>query len=141
MSGSVFASWFAGAVPADLGVKDGRLRPCPDKPNCVCSQASDAHHVQPLAFEGSADSALSRLKAIVAAMPRMRIVHEAPHYLRAESESRLFGFVDDLELLVAPDAHVVHVRSASRLGRSDFGVNRKRVEAIRASFARLDALK
>jgi uncharacterized protein (DUF1499 family) len=126
---------FAGTAPADLGVNAGRLKPCPAKPNCVSSQAQDeSHRVAPLAFQGSARSALERLKSILKAMPRTRIVLETRDYLRVEAASRVFGFVDDLELFVDAGADRVHVRSASRRGYSDFGVNRQRVEAIRSAF-------
>jgi uncharacterized protein (DUF1499 family) len=127
----------AGSPPADLGAQAGRLKPCPDRPNCVSSQASaEAQRVDALVFEGEADAALERIAALLRAMPRVRIVARAPGYLRAECVSRWWGFVDDLEFLVDSSQSRVHVRSASRLGYSDLGVNRRRVEAIRAAFER-----
>jgi uncharacterized protein (DUF1499 family) len=88
----------------------------------------------PLAYRGSPQAAWLRLEKIVAALPRTRITHKTEHYLRAEATSRLLGFVDDVEFLLYPTANVIHVRSASRLGYSDFGVNRQRIEQIRAAF-------
>jgi len=113
------------------------LAPCPRSPNCVSSQAADAaHQVMPLAFSGAPDAALRRLRAVIEAMPRAKVVSASERGLRAEFRSRLFGFVDDVDVLVDAEAKAIHIRSASRLGYSDFGVNRKRVEAIRAAFAR-----
>jgi len=122
--------------PDGLGVKDGRFAPCPDMPNCVSSQAADpAHQMDPIPFTGDADAALGRLKAILAARPRTTVVEESGDYLRAESVSLLFRFVDDVEFCVDRDAKVIHFRSASRVGRSDLGVNRRPIEEVRAAFA------
>ncbi|MPZ44434.1 MAG: DUF1499 domain-containing protein [Betaproteobacteria bacterium] len=127
---------FSATPPADLGVRDGRLKPCPETPNCVSSQTQGKHYVAPLAFADAPDAALARLKSILSGLERVRIVAESAGYLRAEVSSRVFGFVDDLEFHVDAAARVVHVRSAARLGYSDFGVNRKRMERIRAQFTR-----
>ena len=121
--------------PENLGVRDGRLAECPRSPNCVCSQATDAGHaVEAIAFEGPADKAFARLKAVVAGLPRTRIVTSADSYLYAECTSGLFRFVDDLEFVVDRKAQVIHCRSASRVGYSDFGVNRRRIEQVRQAF-------
>jgi uncharacterized protein (DUF1499 family) len=121
--------------PDNLGVHEGRLAPCPNTPNCVSSQAEDdAHRMGPIPFDGEADEALARLKAVVAAQPRTTIVSADGDYLHAECTSLLFRFVDDVEFLVDRDAKVIHFRSASRAGRSDLGVNRKRMEEIRKAF-------
>ena len=120
--------------PDNLGVRDGKLAPCPSSPNCVCTQAADAQHrIEPIAFSGSPDEAKARLKAILAELPRVRIVSETDHYLHTEFTSRLFRFVDDVEFLIEPGG-VIHFRSASRAGRSDLGVNRARMEAILRAF-------
>jgi len=114
--------------PDNLGVKDGRLAPPKRSPNCVSSQADPQdreHFVQPIAFGGSMD----QLKKILLEMQGASLVEEKPGYLYAEFRSRVLGFVDDVELL--KQGGVVHVRSASRLGRRDFGVNRQRIEALR----------
>ena len=120
---------------ANLGARDGLLAVCPGSPNCVSSRAADSgHQVAPLAFTGPAEAAFERLKAAVAALPRTRIITAADGYLHAECRSALFRFVDDLEFLVDREAQVIHCRSASRTGYSDFGVNRRRVETVRRSF-------
>ncbi len=122
--------------PPTLGATGGRLLPCPDSPNCVCSQDPEAEHqIAPLAFTGPGSAALARLKAVVLAQPRVKITGEHDGYLRAEFTSRIFRFVDDVEFLLDEPAKVIHVRSASRVGKSDLGVNRKRVEHLREAFA------
>ena len=121
--------------PTNLGVVDGRLAPCPNSPNCVSSQASDAEHrIDPIAFSNSTAAALAHIKAIVTSMPRTSIVSETANYLHVEFRSALFRFVDDVEFLIDADAGQIHFRSASRAGHSDLGVNRQRMEAIRAAF-------
>src|SRR6185369_17745465 len=102
-----------------------RLDPCPSTPNCCCSQDPDSgHFVEPFRFSGDVATARADLVRAVASLPRTRIVLDEPLRLRAECRSLLFRFVDDLELLIVPDG-VIHVRSASRVGHSDFGVNRR----------------
>jgi uncharacterized protein (DUF1499 family) len=125
---------FSGTPPANLGIRDGRLAPCPDTPNCVNSQAQGSDYIAPLAFADAPDAALARLRAILNRLPRVRIVTESEGYVRAEAVSRVFKFVDDVEFYVDAPARLVHVRSAARLGYSDFGVNRTRIESIRAQF-------
>ena len=121
--------------PSRLGLVDGKLNGCPASPNCVSTEASDKEHqVASLPFSGSAETALKKLIAIVTAMPRTRLVTQKDHYLHFECRSRLFQFVDDLEFYVDPDRHIIQVRSASRVGYSDLGVNRKRVEKLRQVF-------
>jgi uncharacterized protein (DUF1499 family) len=122
----------AGSTPPNLGVEAGRLAPCPESPNCVASDATDPEHaVAPLTFSGDPQVAWAAARAAVAALPRTTIADESPDYLHAECRSALFGFVDDLELLRRPDAGRIDVRSASRVGYSDLGVNRQRVERLR----------
>jgi uncharacterized protein (DUF1499 family) len=114
-----------------------RFSPCPATPNCVSSTATDEkHRVEPFPFSGTAAESLARVRAAALALPRSRVTAEEPGYVRLTFKSAVFGFVDDLELETDEAARVVHVRSASRVGRSDFGVNRKRVEAIRAKLGR-----
>lgn len=118
--------------PTNLGVTEGRLAPCPSSPNCVCTQAADEQHrMQPLPLTGTPDDAMERIKAAVLAMPRTRIVEEQAHYLHAEFTSRLFRYVDDVEFYIDEDRGQIHFRSASRAGRSDFGVNRARMQQLR----------
>lgn len=116
--------------PTNLGVKDGRLAPCKPSPNCVSSQADAAdreHYIAPIPFRGS----MADLRRAVESMERAMVIKAERDYLYAEFRTRLMRYVDDVELLYDQRAGIVHVRSASRLGRRDFGVNRKRVEALR----------
>jgi uncharacterized protein (DUF1499 family) len=114
-----------------------RLAPCPSSPNCVSSQATDARHrVEPITYTGNAAEAMRRLRGVIEGMPRTRIVNASDSALRAEFTSRLFRFVDDVDCIADPAAGVIQIRSASRVGYSDLGANRSRVEAIRATFAR-----
>ena len=129
------ASLLAGRRPLNLGARDGRLAPPKRTPNCVSSQADPAdteHYVAPIAFKGTLVEAMAAAKRAIESMERSQVVREDRGYVYAEYASKLLGYVDDLELLFDEKAGVFHVRSASRLGRKDFGVNRKRVEALRA---------
>lgn len=121
--------------PAQLAPPGGPLRPCPSTPNCVSTDATDAGHAMPpLPFTGTAQAAHARARAVLLAEPRTRIVTERPGYLHAEARSRFFRFVDDVEVMVDSAALVVRFRSASRLGRKDFGVNRARMERFGERF-------
>lgn len=134
------AKLFAGPPPSWLGVQDGRLAPCPQTPNCVTSQATDSTHaIDPLAYQGSASEAYQALIQVLGVAPRTRIVQQQENYIRAESQSRLLGFVDDLEFYFPADPGVIHVRSSARLGESDLGVNRRRLEQIRLALQDLGA--
>lgn len=130
-------SWW-GQRPRELGLREGRLRDCPSTPNCVCTQASDeTRRLPPLTFTEEPAAAMARLKRALAHMPRTRIVTEEPWYLHAEATTLVFRFVDDLEFLIDPQARVIHFRSASRVGYSDAGVNRARMETLRSLFEQL----
>ena len=121
---------FSGTRPDNLGVKDGRFAACKTTPNCVSSQADPAdgeHYIAPIAFSGT----MHELRRAVESMTRATVIREEGNYLYAEYKSALMGYVDDVELLLDEKARLVHARSASRLGRSDFGVNRKRIEELR----------
>lgn len=121
--------------PDGLGHRDGRLAPLPSSPNAVSSQAEDAsRRVEPLAFAGDPEAAMARLRRVVEAMPRTRVVRAEPGYLHVEFTSRIFRFVDDVEFLLDAPASVIQVRSASRVGYSDLGANRARVDAVREAF-------
>ena len=124
-----------GTRPVNLGVHNGKLAPCPASPNCVSSQGSDREHsIEPLRYTGSPGEAMDRLKKIVISMKRSRIITETGSYIHAEYTSALFRFVDDVEFFLDERAAVIQVRSSSRIGSSDLGVNRERVEDIRAAF-------
>ena len=119
---------FTGKKPNNLGVKDGKLSACPGTPNCVSSQSNDAQsQIEPLPMVS-----MDEIKKVLQGMERATIVEETDKYLYAEFKSKLMGYVDDVEFYLDSDANVVQVRSASRLGKSDLGVNRKRVEEIRS---------
>ncbi|QZZ20593.1 DUF1499 domain-containing protein [Leptothermofonsia sichuanensis E412] len=123
---------FSGQRPATLGVNNGRLAPCPGTPNCVCSYDQDAQHaIAPISYTSSPSEALAALKQVIQSLERTQIITESADYLYVEATSKLMGFVDDVEFYLDPSQPVIQVRSASRLGQSDLGVNRKRVELIR----------
>ncbi len=135
LAGSLFLFGCSGVPPANLGARDGQLAPCPETPNCVSSQSMDQEHsIEPLVYSTSNEQALADLKKIISQMKRARINEERDGYVRAEYTSAIWRFVDDVEFLLDENAHVIQVRSASRLGKSDFGANRKRIEAIRAAW-------
>lgn len=129
---------FPGTRPSTLGVQNGQLAACPNTPNCVSSQASATdkeHSVAPIAYVGEGKVAIAKLKAIIESSERTKIIQADDNYLYAEFASKLMGFVDDVEFYADDSANVIHVRSASRLGQSDLGVNRQRVEEIRSKLA------
>jgi uncharacterized protein (DUF1499 family) len=122
----------AGTRPGNLGVRDSRLAPCPPSPNCMSSDDSDAaHRVAPFQLVFPPEQAWPAVHAAVAGSPRTKIIAQTDNYLHAECSSAVFGFVDDLELHLRPEQNLIAVRSAARLGRSDLGVNRRRVENLR----------
>ncbi len=132
---SVFIASCSGVQPSNLGVRDGRLAPCPSSPNCVSSQSTDREHaVEPLSYTTSTAQAMADVKKIILGMKRTKIVSESGDYIHAQFTSAIWRFVDDVEFYFDDAAKVVHVRSASRLGKSDFGVNRKRVDEIRMAW-------
>ena len=121
-----------GKRPDNIGVSDNHLTACPDKPNCVSSDATDEEHqIAPFQLKGDAASKWPQVVESVRAGTRVNIVTSTDTYLHAEYTSLIFRFVDDLELLLNLSTGVVSIRSSSRLGTSDLGANRKRVEALR----------
>ena len=121
--------------PTNLGVVDGRLAACPNSPNCVSTQATDNQHkIEAIAFGGGPEDAMTQLKAAIATISGMKIVTETENYIHAEATSLIFRFTDDVEFLIDGQAKVIHFRSASRVGRSDLGANRARMELIRKAF-------
>ncbi len=134
LSGLLLMSVFscAGRPPESLGIHQGRLAPCPDKPNCVSSDATTAtQRVDPFHLARPPDLAWAAVIQTVLSLPRTKVVSQTGTYMHAECRSAVFGFVDDLELQLHPDHNLIAVRSAARLGHSDFGVNRKRIESLR----------
>ena len=132
-----------GTPPGDLGVKEGRLKPPSYTENSVSSQAAlHPEHPQrqyaeiaPFDAMGDGPAAIARIKAIVETMPGAQVIESRPDYLYAQFTTKLMHFVDDTEFWFDPAENVVQVRSASRIGRRDMGVNRARVEAVRARLA------
>ena len=133
--------WLMGRAPDDLGVRDGKLKPPSRTPNSVSSQAalwpdgeyaSTYAQIDPLPARGDSAAAMRRLRKLLAGWPGAKIAEERPDYLRVVFVTRWLRFVDDAEFWLDPANNVIQVRSASRLGRKDFGVNRARIEAIRA---------
>jgi uncharacterized protein (DUF1499 family) len=127
----------AGQEP-DLSLVDGHLRPCPASPNCVSSEeGADAEHaIAPLAVppDHPPAEALAALEAAIAREPRTAVLHRGDAFLHVTYRTALLRFVDDVTFRVDPEAGVIHVRSASRVGQGDLGVNRRRVEALRTAF-------
>lgn len=114
------------------------LKACPGSPNCVCScDTAERHAIAPLAVPAGVEEPISALAGLVQTLPRVDIVEQSERYLHATFKSRIFRFTDDVEFYY--DGSVVHVRSESRLGYSDFGVNRKRIEDIRERFEQVFA--
>lgn len=133
----IFLLGCSGTMPK-LGVNNGQLMPCPDTPNCVSSQAADQDHfIQPILFSGSAQDAQARLLQLLKALQRTNIIVVQDYYIRAEFTSKLFRFVDDVEFYFPSTKTgeiIIHLRSASRIGYSDLGANRARIEQIRDEF-------
>jgi uncharacterized protein (DUF1499 family) len=115
-----------------------RLKPCPSSPNCVSSMAPQGgHHIDPLTYTGDRQIAWDSLVAILKSFKRTHLVVQQDEYIHAEFASNLFGFVDDVEFVFSGDTPVIHVRSASRTGYYDFGVNRRRIEDLRQKLAQV----
>ena len=124
-----------GCKTPEIGLTPAGLPPCPDSPNCVTSQATTGKQaVRPFTYSTNKATAFAKIKQIVSNQSNATIMAETPNYLHAKFRSKFMGFVDDVEFWFPDDQPVIHVRSASRLGYSDFGVNRKRVQHIRALF-------
>ncbi len=126
---------FTSRKQPDLGLVDGRLPPCPASPNCVCSEyPSNDAYIKPLGYNGPRENVLTRLKQVIGDTGG-EVIAEQPDYLHAVYQTPWLRFIDDVELRLDQSQQVIHVRSASRVGRSDFGANRQRVERIRACLA------
>lgn len=134
-----------GEPPDDLGVHDGRLKPPALTPNSVSSQTmlypehpqQNYATIAPIETGSDGESTLSRIKTIVSALQGAQIIESTPDYLYAQFTTLLLKFVDDVEFWFDPGMNVIHVRSASRLGKSDLGVNRRRIEKIRSMLQQL----
>jgi uncharacterized protein (DUF1499 family) len=125
-----------GRMPDGLGDDQGMLASCPNKPNCVSSFASDEdHHIAALGIEGSPKAAWAGLWTTLEDTPRVEIVSSSDYYIHAVYTSLVMGYRDDVEFLLLPSENEIAVRSASRMGYGDMGVNRKRIEAIREALS------
>ena len=141
------AGLLAGKAPAKLGVVDGRLKPPSSNPNSVSSQASlyPDHPqkanatIEPFAFKGDGEAAIQQLAKVLTTWERTVIVTQNADYLYAQCTTALLKFTDDVEFWLDKPNNVIQTRSSSRLGQKDFGVNRARVEAIRAAFAEVNS--
>jgi uncharacterized protein (DUF1499 family) len=127
----------SGTMP-NLGINNNELAPCPKSPNCVSSQAHDEkHYIEPINFAGTQQEAHDRLLQILESEKRTKMLTVQENYIRVEFTSVLFRFVDDVEFYFPEEQAeetVIHIRSASRVGYSDLGANRKRIERIRSEF-------
>ena len=125
-------------VPDNLGLNNQLLSPCPGTPNCVSSQEKNSQHrIQPITFEGSLELAKERLHRVINSMRGTRIITQDVVYWHVEFTTQLLRFIDDVEFYFDGPQSLIHVRSASRQGYWDLGVNRRRVETIRSRFEEL----
>ncbi|MCL6750661.1 DUF1499 domain-containing protein [Nostoc sp. CCCryo 231-06] len=123
------ATW---AASSGLGVDNGHLNSCPASDNCVVSQDADPKHtIDPIAYHIDRDAARKSLLKTLTVVPRTEVIEQTDNYIHALSKSRIFKFIDDVEFYFPPNESVIHVRSAARVGESDLGVNRRRLEQIR----------
>ena len=128
----------SGSRPENLGVYQGTFTPCPNSPNCVSSFADKSDQQHAIAAIAYADNTqiMQQITALLEATDNARIVTRSEHYLYAEFVSDWMGYVDDVEFYHLPEQQLIHVRSASRLGYGDMGVNRKRIEMLRSQLVR-----
>ncbi|MBU1077799.1 MAG: DUF1499 domain-containing protein [Spirochaetes bacterium] len=125
----------SGTRPDNLGIRNGRLAPCPGTPNCVSTFEKDRRSgIEPLNYTGTRQKAKKKLLKAIYSFKHSQIITEKEGYIQAEFKTLLWGFVDDVEFYLPDNEKVIHFRSASRIGKFDFGVNRKRMEKIRELF-------
>jgi len=118
-----------------VGIVDGKFYPCPNTPNCVSTQATDAKHkISPINYSGTLSEAKEKIIKIVNSLKRTKIITNTDIYIHAEVRTATFKFVDDVEFLFDDSEKVIQFRSRARSGHSDMGVNRKRMEKIREKF-------
>jgi len=132
------------STPAAAAATEKKLPLCNNSPNCVSSQAKIAdkqHYIAPFEIKGDPEQAWAALKDAIIRQSRMVITHETHDALHAEATSLVFRFIDDINAILDADAQLIHIRSASRVGHSDFGVNRKRIEALRAQLQKAGVIE
>lgn len=131
LAGALTLTGCAGKPPTHLG----QFAPCPDSPNCVSTQATDEKHaIDPIPYAGTKTKAKRRLLEIIHSLRQARLISAKEDYLHVEFVSQVFRFVDDVEFFLGKEDQKIHFRSASRLGYSDLGANRTRMEALRSRF-------
>lgn len=131
---------FSYSALAATGLNNGQLSPCPESPNCVVSQNGDeAHRIAAIPYTSDRATAKETLLKVLSVVPRTEVVEQTDNYIHTESTSRIFKFVDDAEFYFPEDERVIEVRSASRVGESDLGVNRRRIEQIRLAMEDIGA--
>lgn len=130
---AVNASCFANNMQTETGLIDNRLRPCPSSPNCVCSEDNNKSAIKPVVFNMEPETAWTQAGESIRQIGG-EINKRTDTYLHATFTSKIFGFVDDMELRMDMENKIIHLRSASRIGYFDFGVNRKRVDAFKKQF-------
>jgi uncharacterized protein (DUF1499 family) len=131
---------FAASAFATIGIENNHLAPCPSSPNCVVSQGGDEEHsIEPIAYLGDRTTAKETLLKVLSVVPRTEVIEDTGNYIHTESTSRIFKFVDDAEFYFPEGENTIQVRSASRVGESDLGVNRRRIEQIRLAMEDLGA--
>ena len=137
----IFFTGCTGVIPK-LGIENGQLIQCPTTPNCVNSQAKDKkHYIEPILMTGTPLEVKNHILKILNELKRAKIIVAEDHYIRVEFISKVFRFIDDLKFYfpnTKSKEMTIHVRSASRVGHSDFGVNRKRIEQIRSKFKEIN---
>ncbi|MCF7988603.1 MAG: DUF1499 domain-containing protein [Methylovulum sp.] len=139
-----FVFMMMNSINIEAGAIDKKLPLCNNSPNCVSSQAKIAdkqHYIAPLEIKGDPENAWSSLKEVIKKQKRMVITHESHETLHAEATSLVMRFVDDINAILDRHAGLIHIRSASRVGHSDFGVNRKRIETIRSELEKLNVIE
>lgn len=123
-------------LPEGLGVTEGELLPCPPSPNCVSTQASpeedSEHHVDPIVYTDDRMKTQLLIESYMLGKGNAHLVSSSLGYVHFEVKSPLIGYIDDVEFYLPAADSVVHIRSASRIGYSDFGVNRERVRQIQS---------
>lgn len=139
ITSSLIFSSSAIAATSNLGIHNGYLSSCPESPNCVVSQNGDeAHAIAPIDYHTDLATARETLLKVLSVVPRTTIIQQTDNYIQAEAKSRIFGFTDDVEFYFPENEPVIQMRSASRVGESDLGVNRRRLEQIRLALQDLN---
>jgi uncharacterized protein (DUF1499 family) len=124
-----------GKRPSSVGLTNDRLFPCPKSPNCVSSMSEDeAHYIESLTYPSEKQQAYAALLRVISDQARATIIEQSDNYLHVEFKSKYFRFVDDVEFYFPNNEPIIHIRSASRVGHSDLGVNRKRMHHVREQY-------